>query len=146
MPVLHYLHSHKRLFLLWLMTLLFCSLRFTNFSVQTNVYGCGETAKKECVTTHDGLNSFMMQKRQMLPAGAVFSDKTGERLGSSRLVRLISTNGSKPGRTLGRWTSSNSFHLSNLYALLLRRSEIGLQAWAASPRFYYVIALRRILC
>ena len=136
----------ERFFRVWLIGLLLCFLPVTDFGIQIQAEVCGETIKKECVTRHDGLQQHLMQERQMPLAGAVITAKTGQRIGSSRPVRLYPTNGGKPGRMLGRWTADESYQLSKYFALLLHHMDSGLRVGAASPRYYYVIALRRILC
>ena len=130
----------------WLIALLLCCLPITDFGVQVEAGVCGEPIKKECVTRYDGLQRYTMQERQMPLAGAVLTAKTGQRVGSSRPVRMHPSNGGKPGRILGRWTADESYQLSKYFALLLNRMDCGLRVGAASPRHYYVIALRRILC
>jgi len=130
----------------WLIALLLCCLPITDFGAQVRTKVCGESIKKEFVTRHDGLQRHTMQERQMPLASAVITAKTGQRVGSSRPVRLHPSNGGKPGRMLGRWTAGESYQLSKYFALLLHRMDCGLRVGAASPRHYYVIALRRILC
>jgi len=136
----------RRLIRVWLIVLLLCCLPITNFGLQAQSGVRIESIKKECVTRHDVLQHHTMQERQMPLAGAEITAKTGQRVGSSRPVRLHPSNGGKPGRILGRWTADESYHLSKYYALLLHRMDCGLRDGAASPRHYYVIALRRILC
>ena len=104
-----------------------------------------EVRKGDCIVQHDGLHRYMVQQKQMPLAGAVITAKNGERVGGSRPLRLIPTHGGKPGRTIGRWAADDSFHLSHIRTLL-RANGCGLQVRAASPRYYYVIALRRLLC
>lgn len=144
MSTKHYQHSCNKLFRFWLMALIFCGLPISDFVVQTEYIS--KTAEKECVTQSDALHCFMMQEQQKMPAGFVITAKSGERIGSSRPVRLVPTHGGKSGRMLSRLTSTSSTHHSNLYSLLFRLSDCGIRVGAASPRFYYVIALRRILC
>ena len=135
-----------RLIRIWLIAIMLCCLPITDFGVQVQAGVRGESIKKECVTRHDGLQRHTMQERQMPLAGAVITAKTGQRVGSSRPVRLHSSNGGKPGRMLGRWTAGESYQLSKYFSLLLHRMDCGLRVGAASPRYYYVIALRRLLC
>ena len=144
MSTKHYQHSCNKLFRFWLMMLLFCSLPVTDFVAETEYIS--KTAEKECVTQSDALHCLMMQEQQKMPAGFVITAKSGERIGSLRPVRLVPTHGGKSGRMLSRLTSASSTHHSNLYSLLFRLSDCGIRVGAASPRFYYVIALRRILC
>lgn len=139
-------HISNRLFHLWLAVLLLCCLPITDFGAQRQEGVRRESISEECVTKYDGLHRYMMQERQMPLAATVITAKNGERIGSSRPVRLSPTHGGKPSRTLWRWISNKSLHLSNLHALLLRRIDCGRGVSAASPRYYYVIALRRILC
>ena len=138
--------ASRRLIRVWLIVLLLCSLPITDFGAQARSEVRGESIKKECVTRHDGLQRHTMQERQMPLAGAVITAKTGQRVGSSRPVRLHPSNGGKPSRMLGRRTADESYQLSKYFVLLLHRMECGLRVGAASPRHYYIIALRRILC
>ncbi|MBQ6226711.1 MAG: hypothetical protein IJJ73_10465 [Bacteroidaceae bacterium] len=144
MSTKHYQHSCNKLFRFWLMALIFCGLPISDYVAQTEYIS--KTAEEECVTQSDVLHCFMMQEQQKMPAGFVVTAKNGERIGSSRPVRLIPTHGGKSGRMLSRLTSASSIYHSNLYSLLFRLSDCGIRVGAASPRFYYVIALRRILC
>ena len=146
MPSIHLLSSCNRRFRLWLVAALLCCLSVADFGYQAHIGERGETARAESVAPGEGLNRQMLLGLQTMPAGIAVSAKNGERIGSSRPVRLTPTHGGKPGRVLGRWTSDNSIHLSNLYALLLLRCDCGMRVWAASSRLYYIIALRRILC
>ena len=67
------------------------------------------------------------------------------RLASSRPLRLLPTYGGKPTQHHGRWAQANSTNHQNLsrqqHHALFRH---GLPT--SSPRRYYVIALRRLLC
>lgn len=141
---MHHLHSHDKLFHLWLMALIFCGLPISDYVAQTEYIS--KTAEEECVTQSDVLHCFMMQEQQKMPAGFVITAKSGERIGGSRSIRLVPTHGGKSSRILSRLTSASSIYHSNLYSLLFRISDCGIRVGAASPRFYYVIALRRILC
>ena len=139
------LHISNRLLRFFSVLLLMCCLSVADLGIQAQACGLDESVKKKCLAEHDELQQHILQERQMPPAGALITTKTGHRLGSSRPVRLYSSNGGKPGRILGRWTSDHSYQLSKYFALL-HRMDCGLRVVAASPRFYYVIALRRILC
>lgn len=99
---------------------------------------------EEYVAKHDLLHLYMM-RQQMPMAGAVITAKHGERVVGSRPSRFIPTYGGKPSRTTGRWAVANSFHQSNIRPLQ-HANGCGMQVRAASPRYYYVIALRRLLC
>ncbi len=72
--------------------------------------------------------------------------RTSHRVLSFRPVRLIPSHGGNPGHSQGRWAASADGKTSRNYFLPLCHSQAGLCAAFTSPRFYYVIALRRILC
>ncbi len=62
----------------------------------------------------------------------------------SRPVRLLPTHGGKPGQ--GRWANGQSSYHPKFSLQLPCISLQRLYTPAASPRRYYVIALRRLLC
>lgn len=108
--------------------------------------GNPEPAKEESICQNFRLNHHLELQGQLPPAGVIVSAKNSHRIGSSRSVRLMPSHGGKPGRSLGHCSSGYSSYLSNLSCLLLHKAFSRLQMWAASPRYYYVIALRRLLC
>ena len=94
---------------LWVVMLLLCSLPL-NGAGGESIHGVrGKADKTECIASHDGWHSDMMQQHRMALAGTVITAKTGERVGGSRPSRLMPTHGGKPGRTIGRWAVSSSF-------------------------------------
>lgn len=68
------------------------------------------------------------------------------RVSSSRPVRLLPTHGGKPNHHFGRWANGHSSNLFKHLPLRLCRNRVCFHTVTASPRFYYVIALRRLLC
>lgn len=130
-------HISNRFFRLWLAVLLLCCLPVIDFGAQAQTGVRGESLKKECVTKHE---------RQMSLAGTVISAKTGQRIGGSRTFRVHPSNGGKPGRSFGYWSDGYSFQHSKFFDLLRHRIYCDSRVGAASPRLYYVIALRRLLC
>lgn len=132
---------------LWLIIAILCALPGTTSGLREHsVVRHIEPTKEKSVYQNCGLDHHMELQGQLPSAGVVVSAKNSQRIGSSRPVRLMPTNGGKPGRTLGFWASNYSSYLSNLSCLLLHNASSRPQSWAASPRYYYVIALRRILC
>ena len=132
---------------LWLTITFLCVLPETIPGLRgDSSIGHVKPAKEESICQNCGLNHHMELQGQLPPAGVVVSAKNSHRIGSSRSVRLMPSHGGKPGRSLGHWTSDYSSYFSNLSSLLLHNASSRPQMWAASPRYYYVIALRRILC
>lgn len=107
------LHISNRLLRFFSVLLLMCCLSVAALGIQAQACGLDESVKKECLAEHDELQQHILQERQMPPAVALITTKTGHRVGSSRPVRLYSSNGGKPGRMLGRWTYDHSYQLSS---------------------------------
>lgn len=64
----------------------------------------------------------------------------------SRPVRLLPTHGGKPGKYNGRWAADEICKPFNCALLQPCRGLYCLCTVVTPPRFYYVIALRRLLC
>lgn len=132
---------------IWLTIAFLCALPETIHGLwEDRVVDHVESTKEESISQHCGLDHHMELQGLLPPAGVVVSAKNSHRIGSSRSIRLMPSHGGKPGRSLGHWASDHSSYLSNLSCLLLHQASFRSQTWAASPRYYYVIALRRILC
>ena len=71
---------------------------------------------------------------------------SSHRVCSSRPVRLLPTYGGKSGSYTSPWAKSKSLNLSKYASPLLSRHCTYFRAGVASPRRYYVITLRRLLC
>jgi hypothetical protein len=122
----------------------FCGI--TSVSVDASVLRASECAKEECVV-QDGRKDNLELERALLPVStAAISPRNLQRIGGSRPTRLIPTHSGKPSRIFGKWIAGYSFNLSNQIHYFLRHAFLKSKSGAASPRFYYVIALRRILC
>ena len=98
------------------------------------------------ISTQDTLLRAFSESRQRLNSLVFQSSQTPQRVGSSRTVRIMPTHGSPPSRGMGRFTENTLSNLLKYACLYLQRSTTTLRSGTASPRFYYVIALRRILC
>ena len=89
----------------------------------------------------------MAEEPQGPTGSALRSSTSSHRVASSRSVRLLPVHGGKPGsQHTGRWTQHESLHLIIYKEASLRGIRIGFPAGVTSPRHYYVIALRRLLC
>ena len=106
---------------------------------------CSQT-KEEQVTAYDGLTKGVMEEPEGQYSSPLLRSQPQQRVGSSRSSRVMPTHGGKPGRNIGGWNNHHSYNPLNFTHLaqseLTTRSAEGV----ASPRLYYVIALRRILC
>ena len=102
---------------------------------------------KATVTRFDGAQGAMMEQNERTASPVVRTAESSHRVGANRPSRLLPTHGGgKPGRGALAVLNRNSCHFIKYACLFLHR---GL-AWAApeggSPRYYFVIALRRFLC
>lgn len=131
-------------FLFFILTLFFfnsCSQGrvMSDFSDKT------QQDKQYILLHHDAFDNIL--KAQQAPfTSAVRSSNSSHRVNPSRTVRLLPTNGNNPNRCNGR-CSNYSIYNHPLYAThLLCHAAQGMLAGVASPRYYYVITLRRLLC
>lgn len=93
----------------------------------------------------DSLQDVAGQHR--VPFGQALLDASSpQRVSAQRPVRLLPTYGGKPGKSMGRWAGSTVVSTQAYPALPQSGGRVSPRRRAASPRFYYVIALRRILC
>ena len=121
---------------------------FLDFNTEVRAKGSftEEKHSEEQVSRNDGLYHQMADEPRSPVEAGLRQAPTSHRIASSRPSRLLPTHGGKLGKHPGRWTSditSNPFKYAQL-------QWCGTLLWfrtvAASPRLYYVIALRRLLC
>ena len=137
-----------KLFLLrlWAAIVLLVATAVPSERVSAQTYAAHERQHEECVQQHDLLGTSQAEERQRPYGEAIVKTLPLQRIGSSRPSRLFPTHGGKSGRSLGHGTPHHSFnHLILVYRHLGSRLSKSCGG-AALPRYYYVIALRRILC
>ena len=101
--------------------------------------------KQYVLLHHDAFDNILKEQQAPLTS-AVRSDNSSQRVNPSRTIRLLPTNGNNPNRCNGR-CSNYSLYNHPLYATrFLCHAAQGMSAGVASPRSYYVITLRRLLC
>ena len=106
----------------------------------------GEQGRQECVARQDAMHAGNVEERSFTSSGAVLRTGSQYRLSSSRPTRLLPTHGGKPGKNHFRNAENNNpFYISETSHFLASVS-ILLRKAVPSPRSYYVIALRRLLC
>ena len=98
------------------------------------------------LSQHEGLLHLVAEEPQTLQGPLMRAGGQSHRVVTTRNSRVLPTHGGKPGQHLSRWAHHASSNLLKHTLLLLRRSPLWLRTGAASPRHYYVIALRRLLC
>ena len=128
---------------LWLLVLLFCAVP-NPVCVKAQDNTIHKQQHEEHISQQDR-RLWKFAEEPQPPINSIFvQSEPSQRIGSSRPTRILPTHGSKPGRYIGN-VHHSSHHLKYTS---LQRSYNGftLGIVAASPRYYYVIALRRILC
>ena len=131
---------------IWLVAALFCGFSDSLSWVRAQGSVSHSEGREECFQRHDGLVRSLMEERQRPLGEVLLKSNQTQRVNASRPARLLPTHGGKPGRSLFGYHANHSFNPSKYALLYLRQNTIRLWAGIASPRFYYVIALRRILC
>lgn len=98
------------------------------------------------VSRYDNLINSLAEERNQ-PLSVVFdTDEGAQRYSSNRNLRLIPTHGFGPNNGSGHFSGKHQYSLKNIKFLHLCRKNCVRQTGGASPRHYYIIALRRILC
>ena len=98
------------------------------------------------VSRYDNLINSLAEERNQ-PLSVVFdSDEGAQRYSSNRNPRLIPTHGFGPNYGSGHFSGKHQYSLKNIKFLHLCQKICVRQTGGASPRHYYIIALRRILC
>lgn len=133
------------LFRLWTVIVLFVATAAPSERVSAQAFA-SHGQQEESVRQRDLLGTSQAEEKQRPYGEALVKTLPFQRIGSSRPSRLFPTHGGKSGRSLGHGTPHHSFnHLILVYRHLGSRLSKSCGG-AALPRYYYVIALRRILC
>ena len=137
-----------KLFLLrlWAAIVLLVTTAVPSERVCAQAYASHERQQEECVQQRDVLGTSQAEERQRPYGEAIVKTLPLQRIGSSRPSRLFPTHGGKSGRSLGNGTPHHSFNHLILVDRYLGGRLSKSCGGAALPRYYYVIALRRILC
>lgn len=132
---------------LFLVAVLLCDfLGFTDGVKAQGIVSKDEQKSEEQIKQHDGYLKAVAEEPQSLVEVVFRSAPSSSRVASNRPTRLLPTHGGKPGKHHGRWTTNEICKPFNCVLLQLCRGIYSLRTVAAPPRYYYVIALRRLLC
>ena len=105
-----------------------------------------EQKSEHQIKQHNGYLKAVAEEPQS-PVEVVFrSAPSSHRVASNRPTRLLPTHGGKPGKYNGRWAADEICKPFNCALLQPCRGLYCLCTVVTPPRFYYVIALRRLLC
>ncbi len=101
---------------------------------------------KQQIKQHDGWIHQVAEEPETAPVPALRPSTPSHRVASHRSVRLLPTHGGNPSQHSGRWAKGQLSYQPKFSLQLPCISRPSLCTPAASPRHYYVIALRRLLC
>ena len=123
-----------------------CHMIGSGYGAKAQSMAADNTASEKQISRHEDFFHNMAEEPQSPIGTSLCSPPFSHRVASSRPARLLPTYGGKNSHSSCRCTSGNIHHLSIQTINTLRRRQAGLRPGLPSPRFYYVIALRRILC
>ncbi|MBR4925487.1 MAG: hypothetical protein IKZ61_07020 [Prevotella sp.] len=129
-----------------LAALMFCGVLDFSTGVMAQSVATDKADRKNQVSSHSDLLHNMAEEPRS-PVGSSFcSSLPSHRVASHRTVRLLPSNGGKPSNKSGKWATVSLSKLQNYLPTCICHFLSGARMGFASPRHYYVIALRRILC
>ena len=129
---------------LWIVITMLFGISDTQISVSRENIVVNETENEGIVKPCDS-HGFLFDGEQ-LPYSLLLNAPDNQRLGSSRPTRPHTMGGGKNGKFINYWEPTDSYCFLYFLCLFFLCACILVQRRIASPRFYYVIALRRILC
>ncbi|MBO7432799.1 MAG: hypothetical protein J6U13_03495 [Salinivirgaceae bacterium] len=123
--------------------LIFAFLFGLNFSSIVTCYAVSGNNECSRIELSDDIHNIIDDLSQ-IPDEAILDSEVPLQVFDSEPERIQTSNG---GETDKHFTSGGNISVrQKLYSRIVCRNAARLRADAASPRFFYVIALRRILC
>ena len=113
---------------------------------RTQEHAADKHQKDEQITQNDGQVKNVMEEPEAPYSSPLMKSQNQHRVGSSRPARVLPTHGGKPSRSSAQCNNHYSYNALNYIHLALSELRTHGAEGVASPRLYYVIALRRILC
>ena len=135
-----------RLTRLTLILCLLCIHLGSSVGVMANAMAAHRRGQEVEVSRYGSLSKPSDEEHPLPLDAALHLPSSPYRLVSSRPVRLLPTFGGRTSHHSGRWNNGHSFNSLNSLSLQLRRRHQRLGTVTASPRLYYIITLRRLLC
>ena len=130
----------------FLLLLTLCGILGVDSQTKAQVIVPENSGKESRIERHDSQALDLLEERQRPILPAFRQSPPLHRVSSTRPSRIMPTYGGKNGRSMGvrKITSSFHFHFYACWVRCLRCQQ--LMARTLSPRDYYVIALRHLLC
>lgn len=130
---------------LWIVITMLFGISDAQISVSQENIVVNETENEDIVKPCDS-HDFLFDGEQ-LPYSVLLSAHDTQHFGSSsRHSRHHTLGGGKTGRFANYWETNNSYYYLYFLSVFFLCVCVLVQRKSASPRFYYVIVLRRFLC
>lgn len=136
----------KRLLSFWIVLAIVCIVSVTNESVRAQSMLVKDAQHEVNVEAYNKRDRGCNETKQRTAENTFIESNHTQRIVSSRNPRLSSNNGGSSGKEFYLQKSNHKYNLLNIASLLLCYDRSGSHIEAMSPRLYYVIALRRIIC
>ncbi len=136
----------RRLLYFWIVVAIVCIVSVTNESVRAQGMPIKGAQHEVNVEACNRCDRGCDETKRHPTGNACIESSQSQRIGSSRNPRLSSNNGGSSGKELYLPKTHDKYNLLNFASLLLCYDSSRSHLEAESPRLYYVIALRRIIC
>lgn len=130
----------------FIISALLCGLLGFGIGVKAQVIAHDEQKNEEQIQEADGFLRQVAEEPQSPVEAAFRSAPSSHRVASSRSSRVQTTHGGRTNHTHGRVLADVLSYLHKYLPLGDVSSKSSSAQAFASPRLYYVIALRRLLC
>ena len=131
---------------LFLVAMLLCGFFGSKIGVKEQSIVGNAQKSEEQIKQNNGWLRQVAEEPQSPVESALRTAPSSHRVASSRPTRLLPTHGGRPGHHHARWSTNGLFNLYKYQSCLQCYSSVSLHRISSSPRLYYVIALRRLLC
>ena len=131
---------------LFVIATLLCGFFGSRMGVRADGFVGNEQKNEEQIRQFDGWLRQMAEEPQSPVEAALRTAPSSTRLASSRPTRLLPTHSGRASHHHGRWVSNRCGPLPTSPMGGFAKSLHAFGRAFSSPRLYYVIALRRLLC
>ena len=131
---------------LFLVAMLLCGFLGSRTGVKEQGIVGNAQKSEEQIRQNNGWLRQVAEEPQSPVESALRSAPSSHRVASSRPTRLLPTHGGRPGQHHARWSADGLLNPYKYLPCCQCYGLVSLHRAYSSPRLYYVIALRRLLC
>ena len=126
--------------------MLLCGFLGSGMGVRAQGIVVGNQKSEEQIRQNDGWLRQVAEEPQSPVESLLRTAPSPNRVFSSRPTRLLPTHGGRLGQHHGRWSADGLLNHYKYLPCCQCYGLVSLYRASSSPRLYYVIALRRLLC